>query len=812
MLKNYLKIALRILWKNKTFSFINIGGLAIGIASSLLLVSYAAFQFSYDNFHDKKDNIYRVDLDHFQNSKLIFQSAENYAGLGPALKKEFPEVIGQARLYNMGYKNNCVFTYNNTYFREQKFLYADPSFLTLFSFPFVAGDPKNALTQPYTAVISESFAKKFFGEQNGMGKFIRMTDDDRNSELCQVTGIFKDIPQNSHLKFNILISYPTLYKRGLSRFENAWEYKDFYTYVLLRPGTDPKQLETKFPAFIARHIPEQKVTHSENILSLERIEKTHFSKNLIDEPEPTVNEKAIFFLIIISFFIITIAWVNYINSATAGSINRAKEIGIRKVLGSLRSQLIKQFLAESLMLNLASFLLAMILVYLSQPFLDKVFPMDFQLTGFLTGRYGLLFLCFMGLGAFASGLYPAFVLSSFKPIAVLKGKITNPSKGINLRKSLVVFQFSLSILLIIGTFIVYQQVHFMLNQNLGIKVTQVLVLDRPGRWDTVRRAHSLYVERFKDALKRDPSVEAIGMSDELPGKEIRYPSNYTVQQTGERNSIPINTTGIDEDYLSVLGFKVLAGRNFSKTIQTDQRALIISQSAVSLMGFKSPEDAVGKQVISDNTPFTIVGVVNDFHQVSLQKKEEPTAFQFTADSREFEYYLVKVKTAHLNQTIKGIQTSWAEAFKDNPFEFTFLDSFFNRQYKNEIQFGLLFGIFSLIAIIIACIGLFALAAFMTEQRRKEIGVRKVLGANLKDLLVLLTRDFVRLVLLANLIAWPFGWLIMNNWLMDFAYRIHISWLVFLLSGLTAILIALATISFKATKAAMANPVKSLKTE
>ncbi|MHA4810990.1 ABC transporter permease [Flavitalea flava] len=812
MLKNNLKIAWRILWKNKTFSFINIGGLAIGIASSLLLLSYTAFQLSFDNFHDKKENLYRVDLTHFQNSKLIFQSAENYAGLGPALNKEFPEVIGQARLYNMGYKNNCVFTYNNTFFREQKFLYADPSFLTLFTFPFIEGDPKTALTQPYTAVISESFAKKFFGEQNGMGKFIRMTDDDRNSELCQITGIFKDIPQNSHLKFNVLISYPTLYKRGINRFENAWSYKDFYTYVLLRPGTDPKMLETKFPAFIARHIPEQKATHSENILSLEPIEKTHFSTNLIDEPEPTVNEKAIFFLILISIFIITIAWVNYINLATAGSINRAKEIGIRKVLGSQRSQLIKQFLAESLSLNLISFLLAIILVSVSQPLLDKVFPVDFRLSGFLSSRYGLLFLGFLCMGGFVSGLYPAFVLSSFKPATVLKGKIKNSVRGLNLRKSLVVFQFSLSILLIIGTFTVYQQVHYMLNQNLGIKVNQVMVLDRPGRWDTARRAHSRYVERFKEALKRDPSVEAIGMSDELPGKEIRYPSTYTVRQTGEGNAIPINTTGIDEDYLSVLGFKVLAGRNFSKNFKTDQRALIISKSAVSVLGFKNPEDAVGKQVTSDNNLFTIVGVVNDFHQVSLQKKEEPTAFQFTADSREFEYYLVKVKTSNLNQTIGQIQTTWNDAFKENPFDFTFLDAYFNRQYKNEIQFGLLFGTFSFIAIIIACIGLFALAAFMTEQRRKEIGVRKVLGASLKDLLVLLTKDFVRLVLLANLIAWPLGWLIMNNWLKDFAYRIHISWLVFLLSGLTALLIALSTISFKAFKAALANPVKSLKTE
>ena len=418
MFKNYFKIAWRNLTKNKTFSVINIGGLAIGIASALLLLSYVSFQFSYDNFHAKGRNIYRLNLDFYQNNKLVFQSAENYSALGPALKRDYPEVIDVARLYNMGYKNNCVFTYNNSYFRETKFLYADASFLTMFSFPFSQGDPGSALSQPYTAVISESTSDKIFGNQNAIGKFIKMDDDDRNSELCKITGVFKDVPENSHIKFNILISYTTLYHRGdgIKRFENTWDRKDFYTYVLLRPGTDPKLFQAKFPSFISRHIPGEKLNYKESKLVLQPLEKIHLTSNLVDEPEPTSNEKAIAFLVIIAIFIITIAWVNYINLSTAGSLNRAKEVGIRKVLGSQRRQLIKQFLAESFSINMVSFGMAIILIYSLQPLLDKFFHVDFSLSSLFTNGFGLIFIGFMVLGSFFSGLYPAFVLSSFKPI------------------------------------------------------------------------------------------------------------------------------------------------------------------------------------------------------------------------------------------------------------------------------------------------------------------------------------------------------------------------------------------------------------
>jgi len=815
MFKNYVKIAWRSLWKNKLFSGINIAGLAIGIASCLLLLSYVSFQFSYDNFHKNKKDLYRVGLDFYQNNKLTVQSAENYAALGPALKKDFPEVIDEARLYNMGYKNNCVFTYKDKHFKETKFLYADASFLTLFSFPFIEGNPATALTQPYTAVISESTSRKLFGNQSPIGQLLQMNDDDRNLELCVITGVLKDIPENSHIKFNILISYSTLDNRrsGKDRFENNWDRKDFYTYILLRPGTDPRELEAKLPGFVRRHISGEKDHHQESQLALQPLEKIHLTSNRMDEPEETGSEKAMTFLIIIAIFIITIAWVNYINLSTAGALNRAKEIGVRKVLGSRRIQLIKQFLTEALSLNIMGVVIALILIYALQPLLDRFFAVHFPLSGLLTSRLGWLFIGFLIAGIFFSALYPALVLSSFKPVAVLKGKVKTSLNGLALRKSLVIFQFSLSIFLIIGTLIVYQQVHYMLHQNLGLNTNQVLVLDRPGKWDTARTTHSLLVERFKEALERNPAIEGIGMSDEIPGKEIRWPATYTVKNSVGENPIPFNTTTIDEHYLSTLGMKLLAGRNFSLSYKTDQRGLILTESAARMLGFKTPQEATGKELISDNDTYTILGITNDFHQVSLQKKMQPAIFQFNGkDFREYEYYLVKIKAGNIPQATRAVENAWNDSFKGNPFGYYFLDDYFDRQYKSEIQFGIIFGAFSIIAITIACIGLIALVAFMIEQRTKEIGVRKILGAEVQDIILLLTRDFVWLVFLANIIAWPLGWLLMNNWLTDFAYRIHISWLVFIAAGSTAFIIAIATISAQAIKAALTNPIKSLRTE
>jgi len=396
---------------------------------------------------------------------------------------------------------------------------------------------------------------------------------------------------------------------------------------------------------------------------------------------------------------------------------------------------------------------------------------------------------------------------------VLKGKLTSSAKGLTLRRGLVVFQFTLSVLLIIGTIIVYQQVHFMLHQDIGIKADQVMVLDRPGRWDTARSTHNGLVQRFKDAVTRDPGVKAIAMSDEKPGKEIRWPSTFSPIGPAHPVSVPINTTGIDENYVPAMGMKLLAGRNFSKEFKTDGQSLVLTASSASLLGFPQPADAIGKPVRMDGSAYTIIGVVNDFHQLSLQTRETPAVFQFAGnDLREFEYYYIRLNSAGVGQTVDRIRSAWTNSFRDNPFEYTFLDESFNTQYQSELRFGFIFGVFSILAICIACIGLLGLVAFTIRQRTKEIGVRKVLGADAKDILVLLAKDFIGLIALANAIAWPLGWGMMNSWLKDFAYRIHIHWLVFVGSGVIALSIALAAIGFQAIKAALSNPINSLRTE
>ncbi|HEY4338130.1 MAG TPA: ABC transporter permease [Puia sp.] len=818
MLRNYIRIAWRNLLRNKAISAINVGGLSLGIASSILLLTYVSFQRSYDGFNKEKQDLYRVNLDVFQSERLAIHSAENYAAVGPALKKEFPEIADQARLYNLGYKNNCVFSYQNNFFKETKWLYADPQFLKMFTIPFVTGDPHTALAEPFSAIVSASTAKKLFGPngaEQAIGRQIQMTDDDRNSELSTITGVFQDIPDNSHLKFNILLSWRTLDARrggGLDRFEKAWDRKDFYTYLQLRPGADPAALQARLPEFIKRHLPSEAKIQQQSRMTLQSLGSIHFTSGLQDEPEPTVNGKAMYFLTLIAFFIIVIAWVNYINLTTANSVYRAKEIGIRKVLGSTRAALVKQFLAESIALNALGAGIAAAAIYLTRPLLHDFFSINVPLSLLGTSTYGAIFLAFLGAGTFLSGLYPALVLSAFRPALVLKGKLASTTKGLALRRGLVVFQFTLSVLLIIGTVIVYQQVHFMLSQPLGIKVDQVMVLDRPGRWDTARSTHNSLVQRFRDAALRDPGVSGVAMSDEKPGKEIRGPSPFSTIDATKPVSVPINTTLIDDNYISTLGMTLLAGRNFSRQQETDKRALVLSASSASLLGFAKPIDAVDKPIRVDGDPYTVIGVVNDFHQLSLQTRETPAAFVYVTDLREYEYYYVRLKPAGITQTIDRIRSVWTNSFRDNPFEYTFLDETFNTQYKSELRFGVIFGTFSVLAIGIACIGLIGLVAFTIRQRTKEIGVRKVLGANAKNILFLLAKDFIGLIAIANAIAWPLGWGIMNSWLKDFAYRIDIQWWVFAGSGIFALVIALAAIGVQAFKAALSNPITSLRTE
>ncbi len=821
MIQNLFLTAFRNLKKNKFFSLLNILGLAAGMAVFLLIAQYVRFERSYENFIPNRENIYRVKLETYSNNELVLASAENYPGVGPGLEDELPEVVSYARLYNQGYKNNVIITNENAKpdpiaFKQRKFLFADSAFLPMMNYPMVMGDARFALGEPFTAVISEKYAKMYFGKEDPIGKTLRLQDDDFTNETVKVTGVFKDLPQNTHLKFDILYSYKTLFARfdrAPLRYGTGWFRKDMYVFVQLKDGSDPKAIEAKLPAIVEKYKPELKESQQKDILGLQPIKDIHLRSELAEEAEPNGSERIVFFMGIIGIFVLVIAWINYVNLSTARAIERAKEVGIRKVVGAFKHQLISQFLVEAALVNLLSVLAAFGIVVLALPYFNALSGLLLSTADLFQPWFLYLVVLLWIVGTFLSGFYPALVLSSFKPVTVLKGKLKNTSTGILLRKGLVVTQFVASIALIAGTFIVYRQLNFMMNHNLGMNIDQVLVLERPGIADTGRTEFNSAIDVFRNEVKKSAAVIGVSASLTVPGKQREYKATIK-RQASSTDSAIMRVNSMDYDFMDVFKMKLLAGRKFSRDFPRDEdTSVIITESAVRPLGFKNAEDAVGKVL---NIPRfggwqpIIAGVVNDYYQVSLKKPLDPSIFFCTVYGGEF--YSVRMQSKNVAGTIEHVRRSWTKAFPGNPFEYFFLDDYFNAQYQNERKFGKLFTTFSILAIIIGCLGLFGLSAFMANQRVKEIGIRKVLGASAANIATMLSKDFVKLVGISVLIASPVAWFVMDKWLQDFAYRINISWWVFALAGTAALLIAILTVSVQAVKAAVANPVQSLRTE
>lgn len=824
MLENYLRSALRNLLKNKFYSLINILGLAVGMAGFLLIAQYVFFEMSYDNFHQQGDQIYRVQLNQYQNGELTIASAENYPGAGPALKAELPEVLEYTRLYNMGYKNNVVVSYEDApqgpvQFKHRQLLYADSAFFPMFSFPLVKGDPHAVLSQPFTVVLSESYARHYFGEEDPIGKMLRLQDDDFNDELCKVTGVFKDIPPHSHLKFDILISYKTLFNRGehaQQRYDLTWDRKDFYTYILLKEGTNPEALAAKFPEIIDKYSPALKEQNRQDDFVLQPLRDIHLYSNLAEEAELNGSAQIVYFLLIIAGFILVIAWINYINLSTARSMERGREIGVRKALGAFRTQLMKQFLYESLLVNLLALLLASLLVSLFLPLFNTLSGLQISASSFWSQPWlwGLLAGLFL-VGTLLSGLYPAFVLASFRPANVLKGKIQTARQGILLRKALVVFQFTAAIILVAGTTIVYQQMHYILQQDLGFNMEQTLVLERPSIRPKDLNAQKSGVDLFKTELLRNPAIQQVTGVDFVPGHTRKFKFNFRKYGTPAEEAQAIRVNGVDYDFFDMFEIDLLAGRGFSETYATDaDTALVITESAARLLGFENIEDAVGATLTiifgQQEGHMNVVGVVNDFHQTSLKEAVEPMIMFLSAFNSE--YYAMKVNTQNLSQTIEYVQAIWKQVFPDNPFTYFFLDDYFNRQYQSDQRFGKLVGIFAVLALFIGGLGLLGLSAFTTQQRTKEIGIRKVLGASIWSVILLLSKEFTKLMIIAIALASPLAYFIMNGWLESYALRIQMDPVIFITAGLFTMLIAWLTVSWQSIKAAVANPVDSLKNE
>ena len=819
MFKNNLKIAWRNLKKNKLHSFINIAGLAMGMSACLLILQYISFQLSYDQFNKNAADLYRVYNDRYQNGKLIQHGTITYSAIGKAMQGDFPEVINHARVNPAG---NNIITYKDKKIGEQQVLAVDNSFLSMFSYPLFTGDANTALKEPHTAIISETAARKIFGVQDNnfssvTGNLIIMG---RDSMPYKITAICKDVPENSHLSFDILISYVTLYTGRNSWKEADYDFtdSDFWHYVLLKHGTDYKALEAKFPAFSQRHFQGNKISGSDEKFYLQPLPKAHLYSDFEYEIGNTDSAVVVWGLLIIAALIIIIAWVNYINLATSRSIERAKEVGVRKVSGATKLQLVKQFLAESLILNIVALLTALLIVVLVQNGFNNLIQHKLSLSFlFQKGLNGysitVALITLIVAGIFISGFYPAFVLSSFKPILVLKGKFTTSGKGIFLRRALVIGQFAITVILIIGSFVVYKQIKYVNEQDLGFNLSQIILVKPPELtgWD------STFIKKentFTEELKQVPNVMGAATSWNLVGGETGRSFNVRRSDQDASVHLTMRHTAISIGYLNLYQIKLLAGRDYVSTDFNPDfgklHNILLNKSATKLLGYSSPIEAIGKTIMRGNKKWDIIGVINDYHQKSLRYPIEPTMLMPAYSTNS--YISVKLKTQNLQATVADIKKEYDLFFPGNLFDYSFVDERFDAQYRSDRLFGKVFALFSGFAIFIASLGLLGLSLFATMQRTKEIGVRKVLGASVSNVVFLLSKDFIRLVIIAFIIASPIAYLIMYNWLLDFTYRITISWWIFLLAGLLAVFIALATISFQAIKAAMANPVKSLRTE
>ncbi|MCJ8211253.1 ABC transporter permease [Mucilaginibacter sp. RS28] len=807
MFRNYLKTAIRSLAKNKSFTLINVLGLALGLTACLLIVLYVIDELSYDRYNDKASRIYRVNEDLKLGGNRM-QYAVCMPPLAKALTTDFPEVEDAVRIKNAGSMHVKKGTEN---IMEKSVAFADPSLFNVFTLPMINGNASNALAEPNSIVMTESAAIKYFNSTNVVGKPIII--DDKGG--YKVTGVIKDIPQTSHFNFDFFISMSSFPDSRSDR----WLRSDYNTYVLLKPGADPKRFEAKFPGLLRKYSSSQ--MQNELHISLDQFEKggsffklnlipltdIHLKSSMIGELGANSTTEYIYIFSAIGLFILIIACVNFMNLSTARSANRAKEVGVRKVLGSSRGRLILQFLSESILITFAAVVIALTAALF-------LLPQFNQLSGKQIGfnSHTLIWLAPVSLFIIAvvgllAGTYPAFFLSAFEPVHVLKGKLRTGLKGGGLRSFLVVLQFCISVFLIIGTLVVYNQLRYIQNRDLGYDRNQVLVIK--NTYELNKQAAT-----FKQQIKQLPGVIDATLSGFTPTSSGRRTSifNKEASLTDQSKSIFPQSWYVDEDYIPTMGMKLKAGRNFSLQMGTDSTGLIINETAAKFLGFKDP---IGKNLYQFDDPkfkkvvtYQIVGVIKDFNFSSLRQNISPVIFQLRQDAGLLS---VRVKTKDIPALISQIKTMW-HSLTPADFDYTFMDEEFAASYHKEQQTGTIFLIFTSLAIIIACLGLFGLAAYAAEQRTKEIGIRKVLGADVSTIVAMLSKDFIKLVFIAIVIAGPLAWFAMQKWLQGFAYRQAIPWWVVAVAGGGALVIAFMTISFQSVKAALTNPVESLKSE
>jgi putative ABC transport system permease protein len=710
------------------------------------------------------------------------------------MKRDFPEVEDAVRLTKIA----MLVRKGEVKFEEQKSVLADSTLFNVFDFPLIKGDKNSALKGPMSIVLSETTAKKYFGNTNPMGQQVQLTGDAINAT---VTGVMKDLPKNSQIEAEMFISLSSKQVFPYNMSDSEWTNHNHYTYLLLKPNANAKALEAKFDAFQEfHHGADAKRLQMQDYLSLEPLGYVYLKSKRDGFVTGNINNVYIFSAIAV--FILLIACVNFINLTTARSAERAKEVGIRKVVGALRFQLARQFISESIVICFIAFLLSVALAWIALPLFNQLAGKEISNSIFSNPFHVIsLFLLSFFIGLMA-GFYPSLVLSSFKPVSVLKGRFSTGTRGLILRKSLVVFQFTISIILIAGTIIVYRQLNYMRSQSLGFSKEHTVVINTNSDKNK---------DAFKQSLSAIPGVISSTLSSHIPGGGSNGAYSQLENKNGEMQKSNVDLYFVDFNYIRQYDLKLAAGRGFSKDFPTDStQAMVINEAASKILGYNTPQEAIGRRFEQWGKKGQIIGVLKNFHYKSLQQDMSPLVMRY--EPWGLPLVSIKLSSNNLPATLKAIGSKWNEAIPNRPFDYYFLDEFFDRQYRAEDHFGNLFFNFAVLAIFISCLGLLGLSSYSTMQRTKEIGIRKVLGANVAGIVNLLSIDFIKLMLIALVIAAPIAWFGMNKWLQEFAYRIGISWWVFLMAGITAIFIALVTISFQAIKAAIANPVKSLRTE
>jgi len=807
MIKNYLVTAWRNLLKNKTFSAINVLGLAIGIAAFLLIINYLRFEYSFDDFNVKKDRIYRVPMVITETGGKPQTFAFTYPALAPAMKKDFPEVEEVVRFR----RRWGVVQHGDQKIVENGLIYyVDRPVFKVFSFPFERGTPATAFTQLNDAVITHSTAEKYFGKEDPIGKALHYENED-----FIVTAVLKDIPANSHLQFNILLNYEKYIQTTNGAANTSWGWSDFYTYVLLKPGTNANALQAKMPACADRYMGDRmKKDGFSAYFQIQPLKDIHTRSTYDYEMAGSGNLYYLKYLGIAALFILLIAIIYYINLSTAHSLERSKEVGVRKVVGATKSQLVRQFLAETFLMNLIGIVVGFFLFKLSlAPFSQLIGQnvSDLQTTSW---QFWVMMSLVFVASTLLAGFYPAFVLSSFQPLQSLKsvagfGGIKS-SKNF-FRKSLVVLQFAAAIILIGGAIGFYFQLRYMSTRSLGINIDQTLVLEQTLGLDSSKIK---VVEAVINDLQKIPGVENVTASTDVPGNEVGSSSSFRLISSNDDKRC--RTFGIDENFIPHFGLTVVAGRNFDKDKPAGADtslpvSIIVNETAARILGFDKPADAISKIVTGAGFQCKIVGVMNDYHQQSLEYNFDPIVY-YPEQHINMTNFSLKLHTGNLTQVLEQAKKTWNAAFPQSPLQFFFLDEYFNRQYKNDKLFSTILWWFTTLSIIVASLGLFGLSLYTVVKRMKEISIRKVLGASAMQIITLVTKDYIKLILIAGVVAVPIAYFLLQNWLKDYAFHIQIGLWFFLLPLALIVVIALVTVLYQSVKAAIANPVKSLRTE